>query len=167
MRLPLFAKCHYPFLKVRAGANAVAKFLIECLTRQRVLGQGVADLLLHGLHRSRAIGRDHLGRFNRPGHEVFSRHDAIDQAELGRFIGGDQFGGQQEFHGLYVANLLNQFDRRPAKGIDRPLHFGQSETRMRRSRSDISSQQQLDPATGTNAVDRRNDRLGTWYRYGS
>src|SRR6185436_3914365 len=59
--LALLSERRHAFLEVRACPDSIAQLLLERLARAGVLGQRGADLLLHGLHRGRAVGGDPLG----------------------------------------------------------------------------------------------------------
>src|SRR5262245_63488741 len=80
-RLALLAERRHAFLEVRARPHPIAQRLLERLARARVLGQRGRDLLLHRLHRRRAVSGDPLGDFHGREQQPYRRHDSVDQPE--------------------------------------------------------------------------------------
>src|SRR5439155_14403291 len=108
VRPAFLAKGGDALLEVRARPHAVTELLLERLARERVLGDRRADLALHRLHGRGAVRGDHLGGLERPGHESFRWNDAVHEPQargLGRV---DELAGQQEIHGVDVADLLDE-----------------------------------------------------------
>jgi len=98
---------------------------------------GAADLWLARLHGRRPVRGDRLGNVQRPRHQRLGGHDAIHEAEARRLGGVDQLPGQQQFHGVDVADLLHELHGGAAEWIDRPADFRQPEARVRGRRADV------------------------------
>src|SRR5262252_11133663 len=77
----LLSERRHAFFKVGARPYLVAKRLLHCLASAGVLRDGGADLSLHRLHGRGAVSGDLLGGGERPRHELFRRHHAVDQSD--------------------------------------------------------------------------------------
>ena len=62
---------------------------------------------------------------------------------LGGSRGINECGGQQQIHGVDIANLVDEFHGRSPKGIDGPVHFRQPEAGMRDRCPNVGRQQQF------------------------
>ena len=69
------------------------------------------------------------------------------------------FAGEQQIHGVDVADLLDELDGRPAERVDRPPHLGQPEAGVGSRGPDVGGEQQLEAAAHAVAVDGGDDRL--------
>ena len=94
----------------------LAQRLIQGLTCKSRFRQGGTDLLFHRLHRRGAIGGDRFGGLQGPRQERLAGDDPVDESDLCGGGGVDQVGGQEELHGMHVADLLDEFDGPPPKG---------------------------------------------------
>jgi hypothetical protein len=128
----------------KAGAHAVAQRPAQGFARQDLFRQGGANLPFYRLHRCGAVGRDGVGGRQRSRQERLAGDDPVDEPEPGGGGGVDQVGGQQEFHGVHVTDLLHEFDGRPAEGVDRPEHFRQPKAGARDCGPDVGREQQLE-----------------------
>src|SRR5215813_2668673 len=156
---PLLPERRHALCEVSTRAHAIPQLLLRRLAPPRVVRDDGADLPLHGLHRGWAVGRDLLGRLERPGHEPLGGHDAVDQTQPGRLGGVDQPPGQEQVHGVHVPDLLRELQRGTAKRIDRPLHLGQAEAGVRGGGPDVGGEQELEAAPHAVTVHRGDDRL--------
>src|SRR5215467_4399025 len=75
----LLAERRHALFEVGARPYLVAECLLHRLASAGVLRDRGADLPLHRLHGGGAVGRDLLGGGERPRHELFRGHHAIDQ----------------------------------------------------------------------------------------
>src|SRR5215471_11205380 len=140
----LLSERRHAFFKVGARPYLVAKRLLHRLASAGVLRDGGADLPLHRLHGGRAVGGDLLGGGERPRHELFRWHHAIDQTYPRRLRSVDEAAGEEQVHGMRMADLLSELEGGAAEGIDRPLHLGQPEARVRDGSTDVRGEQQLE-----------------------
>src|SRR5262245_24384154 len=149
----LLTERRHAFREVDARPHLVAEGLLHCLAGARVLRNGGGDLELHRLHGGRAVGGDLLSRGEGPRHQLLRSDHAIDQAYAHRLRRVDEAAGEQEIHGVRVANLLDELEGRPAEWIDRPRHLGQPEARVGRGAADVRGEQELQSAPDAVAID--------------
>src|SRR3989441_278320 len=71
----------------------------------------------------------------------------------------DELAGQQEIHGVDVADLLDELDGRAAERVDRPPDLREPEAGVRGRRADVGGQEQLEAAADAVAVDGGDDRF--------
>src|SRR5690349_9665377 len=79
----------------------------------------------------------------RPRQEPVRGHDAVDQPDARGLAGVDQPRREQQLHGVDVADLLDQLDRRAPERVDGPLDLGKAEARVGRRRADVGGEQEL------------------------
>src|SRR5499427_2438432 len=156
----LLSERRHAFFKVGARPYLVAKGLLHRLASAGVLRDGGADLSLHRLHGRGAVGGDLLGGGERPRHELFRRHHAIDQTYPRRLSGVDEAAGEEQVHGVRVSDLLSELEGGAPEGIDRPLHLGQPEACVRDGAADVRGEEQLEAAPDAVAVHCGDDGLG-------
>src|SRR5499427_7289095 len=107
----------------------------------------VAECLLHRLA-SAGVLRD--GGADLPLHRLHG----------GGAVGRDQAAGEEQVHGMRMADLLSEFEGGAAERIDRPLHLGQPEARVRDGATDVRGEQQLEATADAVAVHCGDHGLG-------
>src|SRR5215467_6160938 len=125
----LLTERRHALLEVGARPHLITEGLLHRIAGARALRDGGGDLALHRLHGGGAVGGDLLGGGEGPRHQLLRGDHAIDQAHARRLRRLDEAAGEQEVHGVRVADLLGELEGRPAEGIDRPLHLGQPEVK--------------------------------------
>src|SRR5688572_24362167 len=104
--LPLLAECGDALGKMGASPNAIPKLLLEGLPARGIIGNSGADLRLHRLHGGGAVGCDRSRSLNGRSQDVAGRQHAVDQTDAGRKLCRYQTAGEQQIHGMNVADLL-------------------------------------------------------------
>ena len=61
---------------------------------------------------------------------------------------------------MHVADLLDEFDGRPAEGIDRPAHLRQPKAGVGDRRPGVGREEELEAPAHAIAIDRGDDGLG-------
>src|SRR5215470_5393716 len=156
----LLSERRHAFFKMGARPYLVAKRLLHRLASAGVLRDGGADLSLHRLHGRGAVGGDLLGGGERPRHELFRRYHAVDQTYPRRLRGVDEAAGEEQVHGMRVADLLGELEGGAPERIDRPLHLGQPEARVRDGAANVRGEEQLEAAPDAVAVHCGDHGLG-------
>src|SRR5215813_10946352 len=156
----LLTERRHTFLEVSARAHLITEGLLHRLAGARVLRDGGGDLALHRLHGGGAVGGDLLGGGEGPRHQLLRGHYPIDQAHARRLRRVDEAAGEQEIHGVGVADLLGELEGRPAEWIDRPRHLWQPEARVGDGAADVRGEQELQSSPDAVAVDGSHHGLG-------
>src|SRR6516225_7979308 len=117
----LLAECGDAFREMGASAHSISQLLFQGLPGSCVVGNAGADLRLYRLDRRWTVRRDLNRSFDGSGHDIGAWQHAVDECDAGCELGSNETSGEQQVHGMHIADLLHKFHRGAAEGVDRPF----------------------------------------------